>query len=151
MGNAIKVVHNETEILYNEHTNVWEFVLRGRSRTAESLTKAREFIDKEPAAKKEKLFEPFDALICHYGHDYRTVRVTSCAGLGYGGKLEWWISYDGKRTKMDGIYGITPENQKRIAHIEGLRKQVAALEEEILATHRSLELVSVPDTVDLSS
>lgn len=44
-SNHIKVIHSGIEILYVEGENKWTFTLRGRDRSADSLAKAKEYID----------------------------------------------------------------------------------------------------------
>ena len=57
MEKPLVVTYEGIEIAYIEGSNDWRFELRGRSRRAESLSKAKEFIDKEPSKKKP--VEPF--------------------------------------------------------------------------------------------
>jgi hypothetical protein len=40
------ITHDDITITYDEKDNRWHFELRGRQRSAESLAKAKEFIDK---------------------------------------------------------------------------------------------------------
>lgn len=48
--------HEGILITYDENANLWRFTLRGRDRSTDSLSKAKEAIDK-PVATKAKPFE----------------------------------------------------------------------------------------------
>ena len=56
----MKTVYQDIAIEYDEQSNAWKFELRGRSRGADSLAKAKEAIDKEPVEKR-KPFPKFEA------------------------------------------------------------------------------------------
>ena len=88
----IKVEHEGVEVRYLVGTNLWEFELRGRTRTAPSLAKARESIDKEPKAKR-KPFERFDAYKLDHWSNWEKVTITSYAGKGsWDGRHQFWTT-----------------------------------------------------------
>lgn len=64
----IAVEHNGIKITYNEDRNEWEFTLRDRDRTAETLAKARECIDR-PVKDKKTVFQRIECWIKR-GHVY---------------------------------------------------------------------------------
>lgn len=147
----IKVTHNEVDITYNEVKNEWEFVLRGRFRSAPSLTKAREAISKESKEKKGA-FERFNALLFKtYSSETIEVTVTSFAGFSsYGKTPEWWVSYsvdrgysrlDSRREKVDGsdLLEISPKTTGLLAAAKEINENIFEL-----TARRAKILESIP-------
>jgi hypothetical protein len=148
----IKVTHNEVDITYNEGKNEWEFVLRGRFRSAPSLTKAREAISKESKEKKGA-FERFNALLlkAYSSGDATEVTVTSFAGFSsYEKAPQWWVSYsvdrgysrlDSRREKVDGseLLEIGPKTTELLAAAKEINKNIHEL-----TARRAKILESIP-------
>jgi hypothetical protein len=108
----IQVVHDETTITYNESEDKWEFTLRGRDRSAESLAKAKEYIDKPVPAEKAKPFEKIPAWLLDYNRKPVQVEVTGVAErTRYGGEEEVWIKSGATRCKQK-VRNIVPSNRK---------------------------------------
>src|SRR6476646_9588862 len=118
-----------TEIVYDEEKDKWVFTLRGRERSAESLGKAKEIIDKpEPKNKK-----PFERVKCIGLSRHSWVRdkpfeefeVTSIAeGPGYG-RVEVWTSSKAngrEKRNADGCYPATPANMAYATEYEAIAK-----------------------------
>jgi hypothetical protein len=141
----IKITHSEVEITYIEGSDEWEFELRGRTRRAPSLTKAKEAIDKEPAEKR-KPFPTFKAYRKRRG-EFKEVTVTSLAESQSWGN-EWWVNgekYDGdkkpsrfKESERE-LFVITPENESMIVHIKELDGQIEKLAEQREAIYSKME------------
>lgn len=123
MSEAIKVSYNGVEITYSEGENQWLFELRGRSRKAESLQKAKEAIDKPVQQKAGTEFKRCKAWLMRYGK-WHKVDVTSYAGVSYRTD-HWWVSDGGERSKAGCLYQDTPENA---AIVEEFHKIDAELE-----------------------
>ncbi len=126
----MKTTHNEIDISYNEEKDRWEFELRGRSRSAESLTKAKEAIDKELKEKRTQTFPRFAAYIKRSRNGFETVTVTSVADANYGGLHFWTDSQKNGRRKEPAsiLYPINDHNKAIVAEIVGVEKQIFALE-----------------------
>lgn len=134
--------HNGIKIKYNAGTNQWEFELRGRCRSVDSLVKAQEIIEKPPP-KKAKPFTRLDAWILRYSHLLK-VTVTSVADERYGGTRVWISGKDetGRAfTSKEPARSLFPcnerndklvaERQELTAEIETLRRRIAALDEKL--------------------
>jgi hypothetical protein len=114
----IQVVHDETTITYNESENRWTFTLRGRDRSAESLAKAKEYIDKPVPAEKAKPFEKIPAWLLDYNRKPVQVEVTGVAErVRYGGEEEVWIKSGTTRCKQrtSNVVPSNPKNDELIA------------------------------------
>lgn len=138
----IQHTHRETVITYDEDRNVWTFTLRGRDRSAESLTKAREIIDK-PEPKEKKPFEKIKAWYMTYQSDPERVEITGIAESGWRGDGWVWIKTEsGRRSKESTERKIYPSNTKNdalIGEIIAKRKSIAALDDECEKLTRKLE------------
>ena len=125
--------YEDVEISYNEDKNTWEFELRGRQRSCESLAKAKEAIDKPVKETKETKFERFEAYkIERWGCKSKKVTVTSIAEHRHGGN--WgsvWISDNGDREKVcDGqLYEVTKENETLLAELKSNDDKIKAIGE----------------------
>jgi hypothetical protein len=128
----IKHTHDGVEITYDEKENRWRFHLRGRERSAESLAKAKEFIDKPVVEKEEKTFVPIDAWWFSYSEGPRIVKVTSVAERGYGSLEYYWIK-DGKDRSKRAAYELYPKtdkNDKLVSEVQALDSQLDSLREK---------------------
>ena len=150
----MKFEHAGITVTYNDKKDVWEFELRGRSRTAPTPAKAKEFIDKEPAPDKAKPFPRFKALK-RDGDTFTEVEVTSVAE--YTGRFseftEFWIQgpksayRDSGREKIysDQLLVISPENAMRITAIAAATAERKALNDKIAQMHSEMVTVTIPE------
>lgn len=146
MNKPITHTHNGTVVTYNENNNRWEFTLRGRDRSTESLTLAREAIDK-PDPKKAKPFEKIAAWFMKYGDNIEKVEVT---GIGEKSRYsssshEVWIKTSNGRNKQD-VHYLKPSNEKNdsiIAQMLARRESIAKLEKEFEKLKSSLEPLKI--------
>ena len=140
----MKTTYNDIEISYIEGSDTWEFELRGRSRSAPSLTKAKEAIDKVPAEKRAP-FPKFDAYVLKYGGT-AIVTVTSVAEKDYSGKPQFWVSENGRRSK-ERAYSLFPVNEHNTALIKELKEIEEAknkLDEKRSSIAKNLQEATVP-------
>lgn len=144
----ITVVHSDITITYNEGENKWTFTLRGRDRSADSLAKAKEFIDKPLPPEKAKPFEKIPAWFFRYSSAPKKIEVTGIAeGRGYGGDDKVWISEKGVRSKESvrlAIYPQNPKNDQIVQTIVEKMKQREKLSEEISNLQRTLAPLVLP-------
>ncbi len=148
----IRHTHKTVVITYDEDANLWRFTLRGRDRSASSLTLAREAIDK-PEPKKSKPFEKIKAWECRYGDMPSRVEVTGIAeGRGYAGEGDSfvWITDAQRRRRKESVkLHIFPSNAKNDAIAEQItarRKEMAKLDDECAKLARTFEpLVIAPE------
>jgi hypothetical protein len=129
MSNTMTIEYSGIIIAYDEKDNRWRFTLRGRDRSAESLAKAKEYIDKpKPEDKKEKPFERIKAFRFSYGGTVLVGEVTSIAERGYSNLKAWFVGPGHNRSKEAAysLYPMTSEN-------EALLKQWKVLEEQRLS------------------
>jgi hypothetical protein len=125
----IQVVHDETTITYNESKDKWEFTLRGRDRSAESLAKAKEYIDKPVPAEKAKPFEKISAWNYAHSDKPERIEVTGIAeSNGYcRDELHVWIKLGTSRQKVSVPYRIYPSNPKNDALMASIIEKLAAV------------------------
>jgi len=143
---SIEIKHSDTLIRYNEKDDKWEFELRGRERSAPSLAKAKEFIDKEPMEKKEKTFVPQRAFKFDSFSGMTVIRgkVTSIAEQNYR-RVEVWFSADGgTRTKnyASSVYLDNEKNAPILAEIQALNKELNELKDKIDARRAALKTIA---------
>lgn len=136
MNELITHVYREIEITYRERDDDWNFMVNGRERSLESLTKAKESIDRAlDYEKKERPWKPFTAYLKKYGNDpFVLVTITSQAETSrYSNAVQYWVSQpNGKkkeRSKESAIdlYAATPENEQAIAKWITLDAEIEAL------------------------
>lgn len=143
----MKTIHSGIEIEYREQDNRWYFELRGRSRSADSLSKAKEAIDKEPTPKRTQQFPKFTAYRFNYAGIHR-VTVTSVAeGTSYRGSPSFWITNsEGGRSKeyASSLAPVNPHNDRLVNEIEALNKEQEAINEKIKVAKSNLEWAKVP-------
>ena len=149
----MKFEHAGITVTYNEKKDVWEFELRGRSRTAPTPAKAKEYIEKEPAPDKTKPFPRFKAFK-RDGDTFTEVEVTSIADshTRLSSSTEFWIQgpksgYDSGREKIysNRLLVISPENAMRITAIAAATAERKALNDKIAQMHSEMVTVTIPE------
>lgn len=146
----MKTEYSGIEIAYDEDRNEWLFDLRGRSRKADSLAKAKEAIDKEPKEKRVQAFPRFEAYNFTYNR-LEKVTVTSVAEDGYygAGKCFWVTGPDGKRKKerASSLYPVNDHNTVVIEKIMVKKKEIETHEQQISVLNAGLQQAKVPDEI----
>lgn len=141
MNDSITVTYKGIVIAYDEYRNRWMFVLRGREKSSESLSNAKETIDK-PAPKATKPFTPIPAWYIRHSSNAVPVEVTSVAENGYGRGLFVWIKCGKQRSKESVAYSIYPRSDKNdelCRQMESKRKQMESIDQEIDKLKRALD------------
>lgn len=126
----ITTQHGGIEIRYDEYGNRWRFELNGREHAVESLSQARERIDKQPRSKKNfKRFEAYCGLFSPIGGDFEKVIVTSQAeNLDYRKRVQWWVlDSDGKRFKASSLYLADEANAAIVLQIAQVKQSIKEL------------------------
>lgn len=131
MPNTIQDTHKGVIIAYNESRNRWEFALRGRDRSSDSLASAREMIDK-PAPKEAKPFARIPAWEVRHGGTPSHVEITGIAESGFrsSGVYVWIKDANGSRRKEDAeirLYPSCEHNDAICAEIIKHRKEMDEL------------------------
>lgn len=149
MPDTIKVTHNDVTIVYYEDDDVWRFTLRGRDRSADSLAKAKEAIDKPVPKEKAKPFEKIPAWWFQYEQNPKEIEVTGIAeGRSYGSPNEYvWINHKGQRIKETVQFRIYPRNERNdalVGQILARRKEAQRLYEEASEFQRQLDRLVLP-------
>lgn len=142
----MKTEYSGIEISYVEGTNDWHFELRGRSRRAESLAKAREAIDKEPKEKRTQTFPKFDAYQWSYG-GIKTVTVTSLAdNNAYSGGVDFWTTGpEGRRKEHDySLFPVNDHNTALVKKIQAKEAEKDAIDKAITELRKTLQKATVP-------
>ena len=144
----MKTEHNGVEITYIEGTDDWHFQLRGRSRAAASLAKAKEAIDKEPADKR-KPFPRFEAYLLNYQWFVR-VTVTSIAEDRWHPGTTYWVMHgDQRRKEKDtNLYKISAVNEGLLCQIRDKEADQRRINDEVVALRRLMETVAVPEGLE---
>lgn len=147
----MKTEYNGIEITYDEGRNEWLFELRGRSRKADSLTLAKEAIDKEPKEKRAQTFPRFEAYFKHYS-GWQKVIVTSIAEDPYyrgSGKSFWILGSGGKRSKESdsGLFPVNDHNTALLDAIHAKEKDIEVLEQQKSALYEKLQKATVPQEI----
>jgi hypothetical protein len=157
MSNPIKTTYRETEIIYLEDPNRWRFTANGRERSAESLVKAREAIDRaldEVREKKQKPWEPFEA---YFAKGYRDegfvrVRVTSVAEeRSYSSEPKFWISKPDAKGKPErskesasSLFKLCAENEALITEMGKLYAERERVDGAIRDARRQMVKIEIP-------
>jgi hypothetical protein len=146
----MKTEYNGIEITYDEDRNEWLFELRGRSRRADSLFKAKEAIDKEPKEKRTQTFPRFEAYLWSFS-EMKVVTVTSLAEDGYyrEGQTFWVVDKEGRRRK-ERNYSLFPVNDHNTALIGKIQAKDAERErigKEIEGLKEKLQKASMPKEI----
>jgi len=133
----MKTTYREIEITYQEQENNWLFELRGKERTAESLTAAKAAIDAPPPKEKDS-FDKIEAWV-YEGNTFKRCTVTSKAHCRYDDNRYWVSLAEGvtkrgcmKRFQANhyNIFPVSPENDKLISQWLDLDAQRLALYEQ---------------------
>lgn len=139
MNTNIQMIYSGITIEYREESNRWFFEVNGRERSADSLTKAKESIDRPEREKPVKPFARTKAYLMHSysGDAYQVVDVTSIAERGYSTGVHFWVSVNGQRKKESG-YALVEVTEASTRVIEAC-KQLRAQEEALRAQVRDFE------------
>jgi hypothetical protein len=145
--NSIKTVYNGIEISYNENRDLWEFELRGRDRTADSLVKAKEFIDK-PVVDSKKSFEKIEAFWVGnwHGKYAEKVIVTSRGEDSIWDGPEFWIqgSEGRKKVAAGGLLKINANNIGLINEYTSNESIIKSLNKRNGEIEKSYERIDLP-------
>lgn len=156
----ITVEHGGITITYDERRNLFCFELRGRERTADSLAKAREAIDK-PVKEKTKPFERFKAWWngswASSSSGWKQVEVTSIAQGAYGNDHEVWINIPGdeegrfrrispvrQKTRAESVFPCNEKNDALVAQMLEFHKQASAIQEQADKLVKGLKPYVIP-------
>ena len=153
---ALTIVHDNITIEYIEADNVFRFELRGRERKAESLTQAKEWIDKPaPVKKPTKKFERFQVVFSggYMGYHKRSrsvVTVTSVAEDRYhhdknNPSAAWVLKAGGERSKesVTHLYPIHPTNTARWGEYDRLISEKERIEKEAEHVLKSIQILDL--------
>lgn len=141
----IKVEYNGTEIKYNEANDRWEFTLRNRDRYAETLSKAREAIDRPPPVKSK----PFERIECwtQTYNGWEKVTVTSVAEKGWGDNSYLWVvdsRTNRSKQRNTALYPCNPANDQTVSQVIELLKEAKKLRDQIDDLNKGLTHLVVP-------
>lgn len=138
-----KVIYEGIDISYVEASNRWRFELRGRERSAESLSKAKEVIDKpEPGEKKP--FTRMKAFLIRYD-GIHLVEVTSIAENDGSRSLYLWVM-EGQTRRKESASSLcvdSSSNRGKLDEMKKLRKEIAEKEKAASAILASLDRITV--------
>lgn len=140
--------HKSIVITYDENANLWRFTLRDRDRSADSLAKCKEAIDKQPAGKA-KPFEKIKAWKMDRHSFGSPVEITGIAERRFG-RQQVWINQDGRRSKEVAEFGIYPANEKNdrlMDEIKEKRAKIHGIEAEIDSLISTLDalILEIPE------
>jgi hypothetical protein len=132
----------------------WEFVLRGRTRKVETLSKAREAIDKVPKTENVP-FPRFTALLADpMGIAFDTVEVTSYAGRAseyedYEHEF-WCVDSNERRSKeyRSRLFQNSTYNLECIEQMKLVRAEIKRLETGIKRVRDVMHVINFPEGVD---
>lgn len=145
---AIVTTYEGTEINYVESENRWHFELRGRSRSTESLAKAKEAIDAPEPKEKEKPFNRVAVYFFKYQGPITGV-VTSIAESSWRSTEVWLTSdADKRRSKEQAscVYPITPANTEVLNNWKANEAEISKLQEK--ARKLTKQLTTVATLID---
>jgi hypothetical protein len=128
----VETIYKNVTVKYDELSNTWKFELRGRSRSVESLAKAKEAIDK-PVKENAPVFERVCAYRHGYGEGFVQGEITSIAENNYGPSHDvWFTPKGGQRSKRDAsrVYPASAKNVSLIIEHERLQKEIRALQDK---------------------
>lgn len=151
----IKKTYRDVEIVYVERDDKWNFTVNGRERNSDSLTQAKESIDRSlDYERKERPWKAFAAYHQDYNRDFEPVTVTSVADRGYESATYFWISKtkNGKKKRSKEsefeLFAATPENEQKIARWRELDKEIDRLNAERRQLVEGMEHVKAPAVVE---
>lgn len=129
----ITVKYEGIDITYDEGDNRWKFVLRNRHRSADSLSKAKEAIDKPVEEKAEKPFARTPIFFSRYGEEFLEGDATSVADNDrYSATKYVWVVSGKERCKV-ATYSCIPRTEANVAIVnewKELDKQAEAIREK---------------------
>jgi len=146
----MQTTHSGIEIEYDESKDVWRFDLRGRARSAATLSKAKEAIDKEPSEKRKQVFPRFEAYLVKLW-ETSVVTVTGLAEENYRSTTCFWVTTkEGKRSKeyANILFPVSDHNTAILAEIKKLDDQIEALEKAKAAQHTKLQCATIPKELE---
>lgn len=146
----MKTEHSGIEITYNEVKDRWEFELRGRSRSADSLAKAKEAINKEPVEKRKQAFPRFDAYLNRYQNGWGVVSVTSVADAGYRSGEYFWISNAQRgreKESASSLFPVNEHNTRIVDEIKRFESQIETCQEQVSKLIGKLQMATVPKEI----
>jgi hypothetical protein len=147
--NTLQHTHDGTVITYNEKENKWEFTLRGRDRSAESLAKAKEFIERPVPAEKAKPFEKIPAWLFEHHNKPVRIEITGIAETPAHrlNEKHVWIKKGGKREKHRVSFCVFPAtslNDEIAAAIIEKTDEIRKLNKECSDLQRRLQPLELP-------
>lgn len=137
--------YKDVVIKYDESDNLWRFTLRDRDRTADSLLKAREFIDKPIPQNERKPFKRIPVWFTEYGNLPKRAEITGIAERrSYGDYV--WINCEGQRSKqvVRSLFPQNAKNNKLIEQIIAKEEEKRTLEEAISELEGKLVRLELP-------
>lgn len=144
---SVIITHNKVEIAYDEKSNRWLFELRGRSRSAESLAKAKEYIDKPVTEKEESTFKPVDIWVgARFGREFEKAKATSVAERSYDSDYLWVVREECKTRSKERASECFPRDEANTRNVEKwleLEKQKDALREQQEKITESLKPIKI--------
>ena len=143
-------------IEYNERENKWVFELRGRERKTDSLSAAKEAIDKPEPIKKA----PFTKIPAYkYSYSDRSftlVTITSVADFrGYSKTRPevWVVIPQAGRVKVyaDELYAVTEGNNKLTSYILAYNASIQELEDKRRMAFEAMTHPTLPEVENETS
>jgi len=127
---AVTYSYKNILITYDEDKDVWRFNLRGREKSAKSISNAKAAID-APPPENEKPFERIQCWHNDYGSGYEVVTVTSLVEDGYS-KLGWITRKDKTRSRyrLTDLYPVNEHNDKVIAQLKTMMEEINLLRQK---------------------
>jgi hypothetical protein len=150
MSDHPKTTYCGIEIILNERTEHWHFLLRGKERCSSTLALAKAAIDAPPPANK-KPFTRQRAYRKHYALGWGEVEVTSIADSGYASARMFWVtSHDKRREKVTNsdLFAKTKANDAKIYQIEVKRAEIETLQEQIREIEKLVAPFVVADNIE---
>ena len=141
MSEEITINYGGIDVAYEERGDKWTFTLRGKERSASSLTLAKAAID-APPPKDEA---PFKRVECYRGDYGRYTVVVVTSATAYKDDFRYRHAGDeGRRNKGtqtgygSQLYPVTPENTAKIEQIKALIEQKDKLAQQAESIRKSM-------------
>lgn len=145
MSNAVTVLYCDVLVTYEEDRDVWTFSLRGRERSAPSLAKAKESIDKVPAEKKNDFQRV--PVYCYNGWSSSAMSKGEITSIAEGrfSTPEVWVVINGVREKKhaSNVFPIGPANDGVVQVLEQLQHELEVVQAKIKASKGQLQAYAV--------
>lgn len=146
----IEVIHNGIAITYDDSRDLFTFELRGRCRSAPSIGKAKEIIDK-PAPEQKKPFQRIKAWYeGNYGRDgWRQVEITSIAEKSWG-SYEVWVLDGKQRRKLwaNSVYPVNPTTDAQVKEHAELRRMEREYSDKASKLKERMKHYQIPEDED---